>query len=200
MLAIFGLALGAFLYRWRGGDFAWLSAPTGVKRGLFALLLAVGPVLALGTLWGVAEGAIALLALAGGFWTVGLGHGAYLDLGKTDARWPERRNPGNRHVPPFDEEPEFAWLRLLWKSGAPRPLYELMAISVTGLAITMPAALAYGLAGRPWAGLALFAAGALKGLCYWLGHRLSPDDGGRAVRLAEWFTGACLGGVAGLLI
>lgn len=199
-VALAGLALGAFLYRLRGGDFAWLSAPTGVKRGLFALLLAVGPLWALGWPFGWPSAAGWLLALLGGFLMVGLGHGAYLDQARTDARWPERRNPGNRHVPPFDEEPAFAWLRRLWKSGAPRPLYELVAMSVTGLAITLPAALAYGLAGRPWAGLALFAAGALKGPCYWAGHRLSPDDGGRAVRLAEWFTGGCLGGVAGLLI
>ena len=199
MIAALGFAFGAFLYRWRGGP-SWLPAPTGLKRAAFALLLAVGPVWALGWPWGAWDVATALVALLGGFWTVGLGHGAYLDLGATDARWPDRRNPGNRHVAPYDEEPAFAWLRRLWPSGEPRPLYELVAMSVTGLAITLPAGLAYALAGLPLHGLALFLAGALKGPAYWLGHAISPSDGSHAVRLAEWFTGAALGGVAGALI
>lgn len=199
LTAFAGLLLGATLYRWRGGP-SWLPAPSIVKRAAFALLLAVGPLWALGWPRGWLEASGWLLALLGGLLTVGLGHGAYLDLGRTDAQWPERRNPGNRHVAPFDEEPEFAWLRLLWKSGAPRPLYELVAMAVTGLAITLPAALAYLLAGLPWHGLALFLAGAMKGPAYWLGHRLSPDDGQRGTKLAEWFTGACLGGVAGALM
>lgn len=206
MLALLKLGLGAFLYRFRGGDFPWLSAPTGVKRALFALLLASGPLWELAGYWLVWPGAVLVLALLlvlGAFVTVGLGHGAYLDLGETDARWPERRNPKNVHIPPYDEEPEVAWLRRIFRAGTiadRRDLYELVAMSVSGLLLTLPAGLAYAAAERPWAGLALFAAGALKGPCYWVGHRLSPDDGGRAVRLAEWFTGAYLGGVAGALI
>jgi hypothetical protein len=194
ILALPCAALGAFLYRWRGGP-AWFRAPTLAKRAAVAAFLAAGAFWsAAGTLAPLdAATALAgfLLAWAG----VSLGHGAYYDLGATSPEKPHDR------VGAYQEEPEFAWLRWFFRSGevaGSRRAYEMVALGVTGLAATLGPGLALAVLGDLWAGLVLAAAGALKAPAYAIGWRLR--SGRRATELGEYLTGAAWGLAVGLAL
>lgn len=175
-------ALGAFLYRWRGGP-TWLPAPALVKRVAVAVFLASGALWrAAGVLepWAIATAlAAVLLALAG----VSRGHGAYYDLGnngagsESDWRWLER------------------WLapRVPWL-----PLREGLALAVTGLAATIAPGAALAALGDLWGGLSLAASGAFKAPAYAVGWWLR--SGRKATELGEHLTGAAWGAAVGLTI
>ena len=172
-------ALGAFLYRWRGGP-TWLPAPRWLKLGLCAAGLTAPLVLA----WAPWH-ALAAFALA--FGGLALGHGAYYDLAHTRPEKPHDR------VGQYQEEPWLAWLRWIFAAGTicgSRYWYESLALAVTGLAATLGPGLALVLAGD-WSGWLLALSGALKAPAYAIGWRIA--SGPRATAVGEWLTGAAMG-------
>lgn len=199
-LTIFCIALGAALYRWRGGP-TWLPAPRWLKLALCASLLAAGAFWhAAGTMepWSLAIALAGFLAAFGG---LSLGHGAYYDLAHTQPEKPHDR------VGAYQEEPDFAWLRLLIPSGTiagSRYWYELAALGVTGLAATAGPGVALALVGvhvgQPMYAEAtcLALSGALKSVAYAIGWRIA--SGPRATAVGEWLTGAAMGLGVGIAV
>ncbi len=185
MIALACIALGAFLYRWRGGP-SWLKAPRWLKLALCAALLAAGAFWqATATLepWRVGT---ALAGFLAAFGALSLGHGAYMDLAHTSPEKPHDR------VGAYQEEPWLAWLARLTGGtiAGSRYWYEFLALGVTGFVATLPPGLALVLAGD-WLGLLLAAAGFLKAPAYAVGWTLAK--GSRATEMGEWLTGAAFG-------
>ena len=186
MLTLACMAIKAFLYRWRGGP-TWLKAPRWLKLGLCAAALTAPLVLA----WAPWH-ALAAFALA--FGGLALGMGAYFDLAHTRPEKPHDR------VGAYQEEPDFAWLRLLIPSGTiagSRYWYEFAALAVTGRAATLGPGLALVLLGD-WSGWLLAASGALKAPAYAIGWRVA--SGPRATAVGEWLTGAAMGLGVGIAV
>ena len=180
MLTLACIALGAFLYRWRGGP-TWLPAPRWLKLALCASLLAAGAFWhAAGTMepWNLA---IALAGFLAALWGLSRAHGSYYDLGnvgagsESDWRWLERWLAGVR------------WL----------PLREGLLLAVTGLAATLGPGLALVLMGD-WSGWLLAGSGALKAPAYAIGWRIAK--GSRATEIGEWLTGAGMGLGVGIAV
>lgn len=173
------IALGAFLYRWRGGP-AWLKAPRWLKLGACAAGL-TAPLLVVWAPWS------ALSAFVAAFGAISLGHGAYMDLAHTSPEKPHDR------VGAYQEEPWLAWLARLTGGtiGGSRYWHEFLALGVTGFVATLPPGLALVLAGDWIAGLNLALAGFLKAPAYAVGWRLAK--GSRATEIGEWLTGAAFG-------
>lgn len=174
-LTIFCIALGAALYRWRGGP-TWLPAPRWLKLALCASLLAAG------AFWHAAgsveplDAGIALAGFLAALWGLSRGHGEFMDLA-------HRYGAGR-------EEEDWRWLpRLL--PIRDRYWYEFAALAVTGLAATLGPGLALVLLGDWIAGLNLALAGFLKAPAYAIGWRLAK--GSRATVIGEWLTGAAMG-------
>lgn len=167
MLDFFMILSGALLYRWRGMAHPkkhWFPRP--LNQMAFALPYAV----IAAVFWWAALG---WWALAVGFvvWTLSTlgvltGHGRGMDLGYTDAGEPETL--------------EFlvAWL----KPYIPLYWYDVILLSVTGLAVTLPAGIA---TMDPVLGLS----GALKGPAYMIAKFGSTSTEG-----GELLTGAALWG------
>ena len=180
IMIIMASALGAFLYRWRGGP-AWLPAPRWLKLALCASLLAAGAFWhATATLepWRVGTALAGFLAAFGG---LSLGHGSYMDLAHNE--------PG--------EESWLAWaLRPLL--GLPRYWYEFLALALTGLAATLGPGIALALTGDALGGIVLALAGLLKAPAYAVGWLVAK--GSRATETGEWLTGAAWGAVAGMVL
>jgi len=180
------IALGAFLYRWRGGP-AWLKAPRWLKLGACAAGLSLPAFL--GAPW-----PLALAAFIASLVAISLGHGAYMDLAHTSPEKPHDR------VGQYQEEPWLAWLRWIFPAGTiggSRYWYEFLALGVTGFVATLPAGLALVLAGD-WRGVLLAASGFLKAPAYAIGWRLAK--GSRATEIGEWLTGAGMGLGVGLAL
>lgn len=181
------IALGAFLYRWRGGP-GWLKAPRWLKLGACAAGL-TAPLLVAWAPWH------ALVAVVLAFGAISLGHGAYMDLAHTSPEKPHDR------VGQYQEEPWLAWLRWIFPAGTiggSRYWYEFLALGLTGHVATLPPGLALATAGGEWGALALAASGFLKAPAYAVGWRLAK--GSRATEIGEWLTGAGMGLGVGLAL
>ncbi len=180
-LTIFCIALGAALYRWRGGP-SWLPAPRWLKLGLCASLLAAGAFWQAAATLEPAGLAIALAGLLAALWGLSRGHGEFMDL-------THRYGAGR-------EEADWPWLpRLL--PIRDRYWYEFAALAVTGLAATLGPGVALALAGvhvgQPMytEATCLALSGALKSVAYAIGWRIAK--GSRATVIGEWLTGAAMG-------
>lgn len=178
IMIIMASALGAALYRWRGGP-AWLPVPRWLKLALCAALLAAGAFWqAAATLepWNVG---IALVGFLAAFWGLSRAHGAFMDLGHNGA----------------GSENDWRWAEILLADLRSAPLREGLLLALTGLAATAGPGLAQVLQGD-WSGWWLAAAGALKAPAYAVGWGFAK--GRRATELGEWLTGAAWGAVVGL--
>lgn len=179
-------AVGAFLYRWRGGP-AWLPAPRWLKLGACAAGLSLPAALHVGQWWAPTwEGGVLLVAFAAAFGALSLGHGAYMDLAHTRPEKPHDR------VGAYQEEPWLAWLARLTGGTicGSRYWYEFLALGVTGFVATLPAGAALVILGD-WSGWWLAMAGFGKAPAYAIGWTLAK--GSRATELGEWLTGAAMG-------
>lgn len=181
LLTIFSAALGAALYRWRGGP-AWLPAPRWLKLAACAVFLSLPALAALlqGGPSALADAVVAAGIMAA-FWGLSRAHGAFMDLGHNGA--------GN--------ESDWRWAELLLADLRSTPLREGLLLALTGLAATVGPGLALVLQGD-WSGCWLAAAGALKAPAYAVGWGLAK--GRRATELGEWLTGAAWGAVVGLAL
>ena len=180
IMIIMASAVGAALYRWRGGP-TWLPAPRWLKLALCAALLAAGAFWqATATLepWRVGTALAAFLAAFGG---LPRGHGSYMDLGHNGA----------------GSEANWRWAEILLADLRSTPLREGLLLALTGLAATAGPGVALVLQGD-WSGWWLAAAGALKAPAYAIGWSLSK--GRRATELGEWLTGAAWGAVVGVVL
>lgn len=202
------LAVGAFLYRWRGGP-SWLPAPRGLKLALCAAFLNAPAALWMLPAFTLPHAVVLVVCIAATIGTVALGHGAYTNLDRTPPKDKDR-------VGEYQEEPWFGCLvfgpkvspdvyrfglRWLFWNGrlfGSRENYEIVALGVTGLVNVLPAAVAFGAVGNWYGAVALGGAGVLKGLAYWTGWL--THDASRATALGEWYTGATWGVVVGLLV
>ncbi len=155
-------AAGAFLNRLRGAAWAIKRfAPRPIPQVLLALPYALACMPPSGS-WVAVPIVLVLTALA---WSTG--HGGFIDLGS----WAKPRG---------DERLEFV-IRSL-RGHMPDYLYDALGLTVTGLAVTIPAGIAL-------ANPALALSGALKAPAYMLGWALPVSD---HTAMAEWLTGALL--------
>lgn len=190
------IVAGAFLYRWRGGGFMWAFGRVhrAIKLAACAAFVTL-PVALSG------HGLGAAIAFAAAMFAVSRGHGAYMDLSRTQ---PEKSHD---RVGQYQEEPDWAWLfRRLIPSGeiaGRRYWYEAWALSMTGAAVTLAPALLLALAGQWPAAAVMLLAGAAKGPAYMLGWYIPrwpwsarPDE----IRSCEAFFGAALGAGVGLAL
>ncbi len=174
LLPVYAIA-GGLAYRLRGGGF--FPLPGLVRRPLAALLLTL-PIWLLAPWWA----ALAVLGATTVF--VSLGHGDWLDWGtsgRTDVN--EWLNPLLHRV-------------ISQRDG---PLHDFLGMCLSGVSITLPAALVAGFFASPIF-LLWFPLGSMKGVSYALGWRFhAPQLGLLATEIGEFLTGffLCLG--AGLL-
>lgn len=172
MFECFLILAGAWLYRWRGAAHAkkhWFPRP--FNQIVFAAPYAL---ITLFFWWG-ALGKLALLP-AGMVWvlaTLGTltGHGRGMDLGDTDKGDPETLEFTIKWLKPH--------VSLYW--------YDMILLSVTGLAITLPAGIA---TLNLWIGLS----GAFKGPAYAVSKFFNHGTAG-----GEMLTGAVLWGALNAL-
>lgn len=167
MIALFSIITGALLYRWRGQAHPYKKYfPRPLNQIVFAAPYAAVTL----AFWWPLAGYYALL-IAGAVWiltTLGVltGHGRGIDLGDTDAGTPERLEFLVKWLKPH--------VSLYW--------YDMALLSVTGLAVTLPAGLAT-------ANVPLALSGALKGPAYAV-----AKFGDTKVEGGELLTGAVLWG------
>lgn len=162
MFDFFAILLGALLYRWRGMAHPkkdWFPRP--FNQALFALPYAFLSVLVTGSAF--------VFVLVWALTTLGAltGHGRGIDLGETDKGEPERL------------EFLIRWLKPRMKLYH----YDMLLLSITGLAITIPAGIA---TMNPILALS----GALKGPAYAV-----AKFGGSGTAGGELLTGAALWGL-----
>lgn len=153
---------GAWLYRYRGmTSEGWFKRP--LPQMVFAFPYAIAAYMHFEShAWAIAFVVFALTALA-----VCTGHGGGMDLGKSD----KERD---------DETLEFI---IKWAHGKiPEYWYDVILLSVTGLAITLPVGIA---TLNPWLALS----GAMKGPAYMAADNLNEGTEG-----GELLTGAALWG------
>lgn len=179
-MIVMASAIGAALYRWRGGP-TWLPAPRWLKLTACAAALDVGAIrhaIEAPSAW---SACLALVGFLAAFWGLSRAHGAYMDLGHNGA----------------GSESDWRWAEILLADLRSTPLREGLLLALTGLAATAGPGLAQVLQGD-WSGWLLAAAGALKAPAYAIGWSLAK--GRRATELGEWLTGAAWGAAVGALI
>jgi len=160
MIHVIMAIAGGCLYRWRGMSSPYKKYfPRPFNQIAFALPYAFA---CMGTSWWAVLPVLVLTTLG-----VLTGHGGWMDLGK----WQSERD---------DETLEFIikWL----KPRMPLYWYDALGMSITGLAITLPAGLVLM---NPYIALS----GALKGAGYVVADKLGLGTEG-----GEFFTGALLWG------
>jgi len=179
-LLILALAVASGLaYRLRGGGF--FALPGLVRRPLSALLLTV-------PIWFIAPWWAALVTVAVVSVFVSLGHGDWLDFGTS-----ERTDPDEWLNP-------IVHLLTEKRDGV---LHDMIGMALSGMSITLPAAIA-----AAWFAGPLFLLwlpiGALKAIAYWLGWnvfgtRVPVPHLDHPTAMAEFMTGFLLCGAPGLL-
>lgn len=157
-------ALGAFLYRWRGGLFE--NGPRPIAQALFSsfpCLFVPALVIQPGD-----TGILIGMFLWATVWEC-TGHGGWMDLGT----WPKERK---------DERLEF--LIKPFKKYMSEYWYDALGLGLTGLIVTLPAGIYVQIYGHPYEGLLLGLSGLLKTPGYMIGRALFNNT-----ESGEWISG-----------
>lgn len=168
-------ALGAFLYRWRGGLFE--NGPRPLAQAVFSSFpCLVVPALVSEGIW---QGILVALVFAWATAWECTGHGGWMDLGT----WQKERKAERLEflIKPFKRHLSEYW-------------YDALGLGLTGLIVTLPAGFFVQLNGHAYAGLLLGLSGLLKVPGYMIGRALFDNtEGGEWISGGlRWFTAAIL--------